>query len=131
MHQENLVSEGTNNANDDWFRADELVNVRGKQYPVVGGRLRLAHKSNEKLSISTEIIEHVIGSKAVLKATVQTTRGVFTGYGAADEKRDQRLKDAVLELAETRAIARALRFAGYGVELTGAEEMAHLKDKEE
>jgi hypothetical protein len=28
-----------------------------------------------------------------------------------------------LELAETRAIARALRFAGYGVEYTGFEEM--------
>jgi len=35
---------------------------------------------------------------------------------------------SLLELAETRCIARALRFAGYGVEMTGAEEISHLLD---
>jgi hypothetical protein len=39
------------------------------------------------------------------------------------------LANALVELAETRAIARALRFAGYGVEYTGFEEMPDdLKD---
>ena len=31
-----------------------------------------------------------------------------------------------MELAETRAIARALRFGGIGVEYTGAEEVSHV-----
>jgi hypothetical protein len=33
-----------------------------------------------------------------------------------------------LELAETRAIARSLRFAGYGVEYCSAEEISHLEN---
>jgi hypothetical protein len=41
----------------------------------------------------------------------------------ASASKDTRLIDSLLELAETRAIARALRFAGYGVEYTGIEEM--------
>lgn len=41
------------------FRADELVKVQKKQYPVVGGRLRLAHEENKNLSITTEIIPGV------------------------------------------------------------------------
>jgi hypothetical protein len=35
---------------------------------------------------------------------------------------------AILELAETRAIARSLRFAGYGVEYCSAEEVSHLEN---
>jgi hypothetical protein len=38
------------------------------------------------------------------------------------------LSNAILELAETRAIARALRFAGYGVEYTGFEEVGDGKN---
>jgi hypothetical protein len=36
------------------------------------------------------------------------------------------LADSLVELAETRAIARALRFGGIGVEYTGAEEVSHV-----
>ncbi|MBF0526427.1 MAG: hypothetical protein HQK56_15195 [Deltaproteobacteria bacterium] len=46
----------------------------------------------------------------------------------ASVDRDQKLAAAILELAETRSIARALRFAGYGVEYTGAEEISHLPE---
>ncbi|MFC1835160.1 hypothetical protein ACFL2Q_10545 [Thermodesulfobacteriota bacterium] len=31
-------------------------------------------------------------------------------------------------MAETRSTARALRFAGYGVEFTGLEEVLHVQD---
>jgi hypothetical protein len=41
-------------------------------------------------------------------------------------QRDQRLADSLLELAETRSIARGLRFSGYGVEFTSAEEISHV-----
>ena len=43
-------------------------------------------------------------------------------------ERDQRIAPAILELAETRAIARSLRFAGYGVEYCSAEEVNHLEN---
>lgn len=117
------------------FKPAELVKIQGRQYPVVGGRLRLAHEAGVR-GITTEIVE-CSTSRVVIKATVFMARDgsdiqrPFNGYGEADEKRDARLKEAILELAETRAIARALRFAGFGTEFTGAEEVSHLKGRQE
>lgn len=104
------------------FRDDELVKVQGKRYPVVGGRLRLAHEENKELSINTNIV-NITDEKAIIQAIVKTEKGSFSGLGNATLKRDRLLSNALIELAETRAIARALRFAGYGVEFTGFEEM--------
>lgn len=104
------------------FKKEELVKVQGKEYPVVGGRLRLAHEGNKQLSIETSIVQYS-SEVAVIQAKVTTEQGSFSGLGNASATRDARLKLAILELAETRAIARALRFAGYGVEYTGYEEM--------
>jgi hypothetical protein len=84
--------------------------------------LRLAHEDNEALDIAATIHEFSEGL-AIVQATVKTDKGVYTGYGTATIQRDSRLKLSLLELAETRAIARALRFAGYGVEYTGLEEV--------
>jgi hypothetical protein len=53
-------------------------------------------------------------------------KGTFPGIGMASVERDHAIAPAILELAETRAIARALRFAGYGVEYCSAEEISHL-----
>ena len=88
----------------------------------LAGRLRLAHEANEALSIETEIIRYD-EKIAVVIAVSTTTKGSFKGIGMASVERDQKLALAILELAETRAIARSLRFAGYGVEFCGAEEM--------
>ena len=109
------------------FRKEELVKVQNKEYPVVGGRLRLAHEDNKQLSIETSIINYS-PEVAVIQAKVTTEQGIFNGLGNATVTRDARLKQAILELAETRAIARALRFAGYGVEYTGFEEMPDEKE---
>lgn len=111
--------------NKSQFRPDELVIIRGQEYPKVAGRLRLAHEFNESLNITTEIIQYD-GKVAVIKSICNTAKGSFTGLGMASVERDVKLASAILELAETRAIARSLRFAGYGVEFTGAEEMSHL-----
>lgn len=108
------------------FRNEELVKVQGKIYPVVGGRLRLAHDENKNLSIETNVVQHSEESIAV-QASVKTEKGTFTGLGNASVKRDKVLSNAILELAETRAIARALRFAGYGVEYTGFEEVGEQR----
>lgn len=106
------------------FKSEELVKVQGKTYPVVGGRLRLAHDENKSLTIDTNIV-HYGDDYAVVQAHVKTEKGSFTGLGNASVKRDRVLANAILELAETRAIARALRFAGYGVEYTGFEEVGN------
>jgi len=110
------------------FRDDELVKVQGKQYPLVGGRLRLAHEENKELSIVTNII-NLSDDKVVVQANIKTQKGNFSGLGNASSKRDRLLSNALVELAETRAIARGLRFAGYGVEFTGFEEV-HDNTKE-
>lgn len=109
------------------FRNEELVKVQGKIYPIVGGRLRLAHDENKSLSIETSLVQYNDES-TVVQASIKTEKGTFTGLGNASVKRDRVLSNAILELAETRAIARALRFAGYGVEYTGFEEVGEEKN---
>jgi hypothetical protein len=117
------------------FREDELVSRRMKvngewqtrTFPVVGGRLRLAHEANERLSIQTEIVR-MDTDLVVAKATVETDKGRYSGTGTSSGQRDARLADSLVELAETRAIARALRFGGFGVEYCGAEEVNHVVD---
>jgi hypothetical protein len=123
--------------NNNQFREDEIVimshvdkrtgEVVTRPYPKVGGRLRLAHEENGSLSISTEIIRYE-ENVAVVRALATTKKGYFNGLGMASLERDQRIAPAILELAETRAIARSLRFAGYGVEYCSAEEVSHLEN---
>jgi hypothetical protein len=94
-------------------------------FPVVGGRLRVLHENNENLSIQTEVIR-LEADFAVVKAAVESQKGKFNGTGTASGQRDAKLADSLVELAETRAIARALRFGGIGVEYTSAEEVSHV-----
>ncbi len=115
------------------FREDELVSRKVKvgnewqtrTFPVVGGRLRILHENNDNLSIQTEIIR-LENDFAVVKAAVENHKGMFNGTGTASVQRDARLADSLVELAETRAIARALRFGGIGVEYTSAEEISSV-----
>jgi hypothetical protein len=124
-----------NGNNGNQFRDDEiniLEQLRdGKMvkniYPKIGGRLRLAHEENDQLSITTEIIKYD-ENLAVVKAITATNNGSFPGLGMASVERDHSIAPAILELAETRAIARSLRFAGYGVEYCSAEEISHLEN---
>ena len=109
------------------FRDDEISVIRGNPYPKIAGRLRLVHEQNETLSITTDIVRYD-DSVAVVKAECTTMKGSFCGLGMASLERDRKIAPAILELAETRAIARSLRFSGYGVEFCSAEEVSHLKN---
>jgi hypothetical protein len=120
------------------FREDELIHVKVKvgnewqtrTFPVFGGRLRLAHEGNKNLSLQTEMVSWD-GQYAVFKCLATTEKGQFIGFGSANSQRDSRLSENLIELAETRSCARALRFAGYGVEFTGAEEVSPLENETE
>jgi hypothetical protein len=124
-----------NQTNGNQFRDDEILVLDqlrdGKWvkniFPKIGGRLRLAHEENEQLSISTEIVRYD-EAIAVVRATSTTMKGSFPGFGMASLERDHSIAPAILELAESRAIARSLRFAGYGVEYCSAEEVSHLQN---
>jgi hypothetical protein len=126
-----------NQTNGNQFREDEIVilthwDKRDEKWvksihPKIGGRLRLAHEDNDALSITSEIVKYD-ETIAVVKAITTTAKGTFPGLGMASVDRDERIAPAILELAETRAIARSLRFAGYGVEYCSAEEISHLEN---
>jgi hypothetical protein len=111
------------------FREDELftetVSGQTRVFPVVGGRLRLAHEENQNLNLQTEMVSWD-GQYAIFKCSAVTSKGQYVGYGTANSQRDAKLAESLIELAETRSIARALRFAGYGVEFTSAEEVSHV-----
>jgi len=85
----------------------------------------LAHEENQNLSLQTELVSWD-GQYAVFKCCAVTSKGQFIGYGTANDQRDSRLAESLVELAETRSIARSLRFAGFGLEFTGAEEVSHV-----
>jgi hypothetical protein len=117
------------------FREEEIITMVhwdkqiGAQittpYPKIGGRLRLAHENNDQLSITSKVFSYD-GQVAVVVATTTTDKGSYNGVGMASVDRDQKIAPAILELAESRAIARSLRFCGIGVEYCGAEEISHL-----
>lgn len=110
--------------NDAKFKENKIVRVQGRDFPIVGGRLRIAHEIHQgKLSIVTELVDYRIDQHAVVRADVGTDGGRFTATGTATAARDPKLTDSLLELAETRAVARALRFAGIGVETCAFEEL--------
>jgi hypothetical protein len=115
------------------FREDELItrkmNGQTRVFPVVGGRLRLAHEENQTLNLKTEMVSWD-GQYAIFKCSAVTSKGQFVGYGTANSQRDARLAESLIELAETRSVARALRFAGFGLEFTGAEEVSHVTNAE-
>lgn len=123
--------------NANGFREDELVSRRVKvgnewqtrTFPIIGGRLRLAHEDNQSLNLKTEMVTWD-GQYAVFKCHAITGKGQFIGYGTANSQRDARLAESLIELAETRSIARALRFAGYGLEFCGAEEISGVAEGE-
>jgi len=106
----------------DKARNEWVTNV----FPKVGGRLRLAHEQNETIDIETEIYKYD-ENVAVVIGTCRTAKGCFKGIGMSSVARDQKIAPAILEMAETRSIARALRFAGFGVEYCSAEEVSHLE----
>jgi hypothetical protein len=120
------------------FREDELVSRRVKVgdewqtrvFPIIGGRLRIIHETNSRLSIDTEILK-LEPDFAVVRATLESEKGKFCGTGTASAQRDVRLADSLVELAESRAIARSLRFGGVGVEYTGFEEVTHVVGAEQ
>jgi hypothetical protein len=92
-------------------------------YPTVGERLNLQHQEYNQITINTEIIEYHHLELAICRATITTPKGSFNGSGVASLEKDADMMTSLLEIAETRAVSRALRFSGALVEYTGREEI--------
>jgi hypothetical protein len=65
-------------------------------------------------TITIEVIRYD-ENVAVVRSVTSTMKGTFPGIGMASVERDQANAPAILELAETRSIARSLRFATCGL----------------
>lgn len=90
--------------------------------------MRLAHEEG-LMSVTAEVVSFNPRDHAAVAVTAIYEGGrSFTGYGYADKERDKMLAVAMLELAQSRALARALRFGGQGMEYTGAEEVSHIQE---
>lgn len=95
------------------------VNIHGKEYFTVAERLEQA--KDVILSITTEVL--YIEPQVMVKATLKTDKGTFTGISAANPDKSIEAKTPV-EVAETSAVGRALAFAGFaGTEIASADEM--------
>jgi hypothetical protein len=108
------------------------VNLGGKPYVQVNGRVLLAHDDNkEVLSITTEKTKDT-ADVVEFKATVVTRKGVFTGHAESDKKAGKGVeKESPVEVAETSAVGRALAFAGYAIAggIASAEEVEKAQAK--
>ena len=94
------------------------IQIHGKEYKTVAERLEEA--SAEIQSIDTEVLND---EPVVIKATLVTKKGSFTGISSANQLKSIE-KSNPYEVAETSAVGRALAFAGYaGSEIASADEM--------
>lgn len=95
------------------------VKIHGKEYFTVAERLEQAKDVIKR--IETEVL--YLEPQIMVKATIETDKGTFTGISAANPDKSIEAKTPV-EVAETSAVGRALAFAGYaGSEIASADEM--------
>ncbi len=85
------------------------IQIHNKTYITVAERVIEAGK--DFIGLDTEVLSH---DPVVIKATVKTTKGTFTGISYANVSKSIE-KQSPYEVAETSAVGRALGFAGYGV----------------
>jgi hypothetical protein len=85
------------------------IQIHGKEYVTVSERILEAGK--EFVGSNSEVISH---QPVVIKVTILTTKGTFSGISAANPAKAIE-KQSPYEVAETSALGRALGFAGYGI----------------
>jgi hypothetical protein len=108
----------------------KTINIHGKQYMPVNERVKEAHEAKDFISMESEVLTH---NPVVIKVTIKTKEGSFTGISAANPSKTIE-KQSPYEVAETSALGRALGFAGYGIDdgIASADEVkkAIINDEE-
>jgi len=84
-----------------------IINLQGKEFVTFGGLLAEFH-ANGGESIQTEIVQT---EPLIIQATVKGEKGEYQGMGDADDNNtNSMVAKHKIRMAETRAIARALRW---------------------
>lgn len=104
------------------------VDVKGKQYSMVAGRVQAFRQLIPDGSITTDIIS-IDANMVVMKATIADGTGRVLATGTAFEERKTSYinKTSYIENCETSAVGRALGLLGIGTEssVASAEEMSN------
>ena len=108
-----------------------IKNLQGKQFVLFAGLLELAHQDGLSFQ-DTNILQfpdESNGHTCIVKATVRTSKGEFSAVGDCSPTTAPNAKIAphAIRMAETRAIARALRVAT-NVSLTAFEELGETSE---
>jgi len=102
-----------------------IIKLQGKDYVLFEGLLDLAHREGLR-RVETELLQAPTpenGLLAIVRAQVETDKGMFSGIGdASPESVNRMMAPHIVRLAETRAFARALRFA-VNIGMTTYEEL--------
>ena len=100
------------------------IKIHGKDYVTVNERILEAGR--DLIGVNSEVL---FQDPVVIKVTIQTNRGVFSGISAANPAKAIE-KQSPYEVAETSALGRALGFAGYGIVngIASADEMIKVAD---
>ena len=103
-----------------------IKSLQGKDFVLMGGLLELAHQDGLNYT-STDILQFPSqdnGNTTIVRAIVRTGKGEFSGIGDASPASVPNKSIAVhsIRMAETRALARALRVAT-NVSMTAFEEL--------
>jgi len=88
-----------------------VCNLQGKEFVLLSGLLSLSHENGLE-SLDTTMIEHDPGEKsAVFRCLATGSRGAYSGHGdASPANLSRNMVPSYIRMAETRSIARALRF---------------------
>lgn len=102
-----------------------IIKLQGRDYVLFEGLLDLAHREGLK-KVETTLLQLPAadnGMTAIVRANVEIEKGVFTGIGdASPDSVNRNMQPHIIRLAETRALARALRFA-VNIGMTTLEEL--------
>lgn len=117
------AKETDNNLIDVLKSQGHIVNLKGKNYIVFAGLLLLAHENGMESITTDSVVLNPDNKTAVFIATVKGSRGEYTGHGDANPSNVSKMMlPSYIRMAETRAIARALRFY-IGMGMTCREEL--------
>lgn len=101
----------------------DVTRLNNREFVLFSGLLSLAHEHGLEC-LETEPVSIDLDSRsAVFRCIARGQRGTFTGHGdGTQENLSKMVKPAFIRMAETRAIARALRFY-LGIGMTAKDEL--------